>query len=191
MFLKNRIIFFLYFFISFCLLFFYFHFLHISLFRWFRFISFPFRWFRFVSFSLISFRFVSFSLISFRFVSFLFRFALYRYPLFSGTPGSFREMLILPTLFVRYIGNSNNSSPFRLRFSPPSVGLKVTRIIQSLYYALLYSPAIVPIEGAVLFELAWRQPMIKMRQLFPVTGNQSQCSIFMSMRNRHIRYISS
>ena len=33
--------------------------------------------------------------------------------------------------------------------------------------------------------------MIKMRQLFPVTGNQSQCSIFMSMRNRHIRYISS
>jgi hypothetical protein len=28
----------------------------------------------------------------------------------------------------------------------------LTRIIQSLYYALLY-PAIVPIEGAVLFEL--------------------------------------
>ena len=34
--------------------------------------------------------------------------------------------------------------------------------------------------------------MIKMRQLFPVTGNQSQCSIFfMSMHNRNIRYISS
>jgi hypothetical protein len=30
--------------------------------------------------------------------------------------------------------------------------LELTRIIQSLYYALLYYPAIVPIEGAVLFE---------------------------------------
>jgi hypothetical protein len=30
---------------------------------------------------------------------------------------------------------------------------EITRIIQSLYYALLY-PAIVPIEGAVLFELS-------------------------------------
>ena len=34
MYLKNRIIIFFYFFISFCLLFFPFHFLHISLFRW-------------------------------------------------------------------------------------------------------------------------------------------------------------
>jgi hypothetical protein len=33
----------------------------------------------------------------------------------------------------------------------------VTRIIQSLYYALLYYPAIVPIEGAVLFELVLEQ----------------------------------
>jgi hypothetical protein len=49
-----------YFFISFCLLFLSFHFLHISLFRWFRFISFPFRWFRFVSFRFRWFRFVSF-----------------------------------------------------------------------------------------------------------------------------------
>jgi hypothetical protein len=39
---KSNYLFF-YFFISFCLLFLSFHFLHISLFRWFRFISFPLR----------------------------------------------------------------------------------------------------------------------------------------------------
>jgi hypothetical protein len=82
LYLKNRIIFFFYFFISFCLLFFSFHFLHISLFR-FVFVDFVLLSlvsFYFVFISLISFRFVSFLLISFRFVSFLFRFALYRYP---------------------------------------------------------------------------------------------------------------
>jgi hypothetical protein len=52
LYLKNRIIFFLYFFISYCLLFFSFHFLHIRLFRWFRFIS-----FRFVFVDFVSFRF--------------------------------------------------------------------------------------------------------------------------------------
>ena len=49
---KSNYLLFFYFFISFCLLFFSFHFLHISLFR-FAFVG-------FVSFSLISFRFVSF-----------------------------------------------------------------------------------------------------------------------------------
>jgi hypothetical protein len=56
---KSNYLLFFYFFISFCLLFFSFHFLHISLFR-FAFVG-------FVSISLISFRFVSFLLISFRF----------------------------------------------------------------------------------------------------------------------------
>ena len=93
MYLKNRIFFF-YYFISFCLLFFSFHFLHISLFRFvfvgfgllslvsFYFVFISLISFRFVSFLLISFRFVSFRFRFrwFRFVSFLFRFALYMYP---------------------------------------------------------------------------------------------------------------
>ena len=92
MYLKNRIIIFFYFFISFCLLFFSFHFPSIF-FISVRFVLVDFVLlslvsFHFVFISLISFRFVdfvSFLLISFRFrwfrfVSFLFRFALYRYP---------------------------------------------------------------------------------------------------------------
>ena len=70
---KSNYLFFFYYFISFCLLFFSFHFLHISLFR-FVFVDFALLSlvsFYFVFISLISFRFVSFSLISFRFVSFL------------------------------------------------------------------------------------------------------------------------
>jgi magnesium-transporting ATPase (P-type) len=71
---KNRIIFFFYFFISFCLLFLSFHFLHIGLFRvvFVDFVLLSLVSFYFVFFSLISFRFVSFLLISFRFVSFRF-----------------------------------------------------------------------------------------------------------------------
>ena len=71
MYLKNRIIFFFYFFISFCLLFFSFHFLHISLFR-----------FAFVGF--VSFRFHFVDFVSFRFVSISFR-TLY-VPLTPTTP---------------------------------------------------------------------------------------------------------
>ena len=66
MYLKNRIIIFFYFFISFCLSLFSFHFLHISLFR--------FALVDFVLLSLASFHFVFISLISFRFVSFRFDF---------------------------------------------------------------------------------------------------------------------
>jgi hypothetical protein len=74
---SNYLFFFSFLFISFCLLFFSFHFLHISLFR-FVFVD-------FVLLSLVSFDFVFISLISFRFVfvdfvSFLFRLALYRCP---------------------------------------------------------------------------------------------------------------
>ena len=86
MYLKNRIIIFSYFFISFCLLFFPSIFLPFSsyqsisfCFSWFRFafvgfVSFRFHFVDFVSFRFVSFRFVSFSLISFRFVSFSFYF---------------------------------------------------------------------------------------------------------------------
>ena len=64
MYLKNRIIFFFYFFISFCLLFFPFHFLHIRLFR-FAFVGFVSFRFHFVDF--VSFRFVFVDFVSFRF----------------------------------------------------------------------------------------------------------------------------
>ena len=81
MYLKNRIIIFFYFFISFCLLFFSFHFLRISLFRFvlvdfvlLSLVSFHFVFISLISFRFVSFRFVSFSLISFRFVSFSFYF---------------------------------------------------------------------------------------------------------------------
>ena len=78
MYLKNRIIIFLYFFISFCLLFFSFHFLHISLFR--------FVLVDFVLLSLVSFHFVLISLISFRFRWFCFvSFRFYFVSHFIGT----------------------------------------------------------------------------------------------------------
>jgi hypothetical protein len=64
-------------------LFFSFHFLHISLFRWFRFVSFRFRWFRFVSFRFRWFRFVSFR---FYFVSH-----------FIGTPVGLSDCRIIAT----------------------------------------------------------------------------------------------
>ena len=82
--------FFFNFFISFCLLFFSFHFLHISLFRFvfvyfvlLSLVSFYFVFISLISFRFVSFcwfRFVSFRFRWFRFVSFLFRFALYRCP---------------------------------------------------------------------------------------------------------------
>ena len=97
---------------SFCILFFSFHFLHISLFCFvfvdfvllslvsFYFVFISLISFRFVSFLLISFRFVSFSLISFRFVSFLFRFALYRYPSICTIEWKRIEFFLFFCLFV-------------------------------------------------------------------------------------------
>ena len=88
MYLKNRIIIFFYFFISFCLLFFSSIFFISVYFVLFSLISFFFRWFRFIS--LISFRFRWF-----RFVSFLFRFALYRCPIVISTNDFRRQVLFI------------------------------------------------------------------------------------------------
>ena len=83
----------------------------------------------------------------------------------------------------KFLQNSSELSSRKWSYLPlkmatsVSVAMWLTRIIQAL-----------SVSDSLHLLWAWRQPMC---QLFPVTGNQSQCSIFMSMRNRHIRYISS
>ena len=57
--------------------------------------------------------------------------------------------------------NSNNSSPFRLRFSPPSVGLKVTRIILRPLSALSLDEGW---DHTTFDQMSWKQGGITCRE---------------------------